>query len=238
VLGVTQRVVLGSRLGEPDITTVSTEVTALESLGDILLHDDGTTGGVDEPGARLHLGNQFLVEQTLGLLVKRAVDGHDITLRHQLLEGVNPAGANLLLDLRLEWLVVVVEELLAVEGLETAQNTLTDTANGNGTDNLVLEVKLVLGDGGNIPVTVTDLVVGRDEVADKGQDGHDNVLSNGDDVGAGNFGNGDTAIGLVGGVEVDVVGTDTSGDGDLEVLGLGQTLGSQVSRVEAVKGSR
>lgn len=49
VLGVAQRVVLGGGLREPDITTVSTEVAGLEGGGDILLDDDGTTGGVDEP---------------------------------------------------------------------------------------------------------------------------------------------------------------------------------------------
>ena len=49
VLGSAQRVVLGSGLGEPDITTVSSEVAALESLGDILLDNNGATGSVDEP---------------------------------------------------------------------------------------------------------------------------------------------------------------------------------------------
>lgn len=51
VLGVAQRVVLGRGLGEPDVTTVATELTSLESLGDVLLDDDSTTGGVDEPRA-------------------------------------------------------------------------------------------------------------------------------------------------------------------------------------------
>jgi hypothetical protein len=36
-------------LREPDITTVTTEVTGSESLSDIFLNDDGTTGSVDEP---------------------------------------------------------------------------------------------------------------------------------------------------------------------------------------------
>ena len=49
VLGVTQRVVLGSRLGKPDVTTVAAELAGLDGVGDILLDDDGATGGVDEP---------------------------------------------------------------------------------------------------------------------------------------------------------------------------------------------
>lgn len=55
----------------------------------------------------------------------------------------------------------------------------------------------------------------RYEVADKHQDGHDDVLGDGDDVGAGHFGDGDAAIGLVGCVEVDVVGANAGCDGDL-----------------------
>ena len=46
-----QRVVGGGGLGEPDITTVSAEVARLDGLGDILLDDNGTASGVDEPGA-------------------------------------------------------------------------------------------------------------------------------------------------------------------------------------------
>jgi len=49
VLGVAERVVLGGRLGEPDITTVSTEVAVLERLGNILLDHNGTAGSVDQP---------------------------------------------------------------------------------------------------------------------------------------------------------------------------------------------
>jgi len=59
------------------------------------------------------------------------------------------------------------------------------------------------------------------------------MLSDGDDVGAGDFGDGDAAVGLVGRVEVDVVGADTCSDGDLKVLGFGQTLGGEVTGVES-----
>ena len=130
-------------------------------------------------------------------------------------------------------MVVEIQELLAVESFKAAEHTLADTADGYGTDNLVLEIVLVLGSGGNIPVTSLDLLVGGDKVADQDQDGHDNVLSDGHDVGAGDLSDCDTAIGLVGGVEVDVVGTNTGSDGDLEVLSLSETLSSQVTRVEA-----
>lgn len=53
-LHVAERVVLGSGLGEPDVTTVASQVTGLDGVGNVLLDNDGTTGGVDEPGAYTH----------------------------------------------------------------------------------------------------------------------------------------------------------------------------------------
>jgi hypothetical protein len=165
--------------------------------------------------------------------VERAVDGDNVTLREHLLEGVDTAAANLLLLLSAEGLVVEVEKLLAVEGLQAAEDTLTDTANGNGSDNLALEIELVLGRLGDIPVATGDLLTCGTEVADEREDGHDNVLGDGDDVGAGDFGDGDAAVGLVGLVQVDVVRANTGSDGDLEVLALLQAVGGEVTGVEA-----
>jgi hypothetical protein len=233
VLGSAEDVVTRSGLGEPDITTVTGKVAGLEGGSDILLDDDGATGGVDEVRALLHLGEELLVEETLGLLMERAVDGDNITLGKHLLKVLDATAADLLLLLGAEGLVVEVQKLLAVEGLQPPEDTLTDTADSDGTDDLVLEVILLLGDGGDVPLTTLDLLVGGDEVADEGEDGHDDVLSNGDDVRAGNLGDGDTAVGLVGGIQIDVVRADTSGDGDLEVLGLCEALGSEVAGVEA-----
>jgi hypothetical protein len=232
VLGIAERVVLGGGLGEPDITTVSAEVAGLEGLGDILLDNNSTASGVDEPSTGLHLGDEVLVEETAGLLVERAVNGDNVTLGEHLLEVIDAAAANLLLGLGGEGLVIVVKELLAVEGLETAEDTLTDTADSDGTDDLALEVELVLGHGSNIPVTVLDLLVGGDEVADEEKDGHDDVLSDGDDVGTSDLGDGDTTVGGVGGVQVNVVRTDTGSDGKLELLSLSETLSGEVAGVE------
>jgi hypothetical protein len=234
VLGVAQRVVLGRGLGEPHIATVSAEVAALQGIGNILLDNNGTTGGVDEPRTLLHLGDEFLVEQTAGLLVERAVDGDNIALCEHLLEAIDATAANLLLDLRAQGLVVEVEELLAVKGLETAEDTLTDAANSDGTDNLVLKIVLVLGNLGDVPVTTGNLLVGGDKVADEEEDGHDDVLSDRDNVGTSDLSDGDTAVGLVGGIEIDVIGSDTSSDGKLQVLGLSKALCCEITGVEAV----
>ena len=43
--------ILGGRLGEPDVTPVAAEVAGFEGFGDVFLDDDGTAGGVDEPRA-------------------------------------------------------------------------------------------------------------------------------------------------------------------------------------------
>ena len=59
-------VVLGGGLGEPDITTVTSELAAGESLSNILLDTDGSSSGVDEPSTLLHVGEHLLVEETLG----------------------------------------------------------------------------------------------------------------------------------------------------------------------------
>lgn len=167
--------------------------------------------------------------------MERAVDGDDIALRQQLLEGIDTSAANLLLLLGRKRLVVEVEQLLAVKRLQPSEDALTNTADSDGTDDLALEIVLVLGNLGDVPVAILNLLVCRDEVADQGQDGHDDVLSDRDDIGTSNLSNRDATIGLVGSVQVDVVGTDTSSDGELEVLGLSKTLCGEVTRVEAAR---
>lgn len=48
ILSIAERMLLGSGLREPNITTIAVEVAALEGFCDILLDDDGTSGGVDQ----------------------------------------------------------------------------------------------------------------------------------------------------------------------------------------------
>lgn len=49
VLGVAEWVILRRWLWEPHVSTVATELAALEGLGNVLLDDNGATGSVDEP---------------------------------------------------------------------------------------------------------------------------------------------------------------------------------------------
>lgn len=60
------------------------------------------------------------------------------------------------------------------------------------------------------------------------------MLSDGNDIGTRHFSHSNTAVGLVGGIEVDMVRSNTGSDGDLQLLCLGQSLGGEVAGMEAV----
>lgn len=169
--------------------------------------------------------------------MERAVDCDNITLSQHLLQISNTSATNLRLNLWLKWLIIEVQQLLAVEWLQTSQDTLTNSSNSNSTNDLTLKIELVLGSGSNVPFSGLDLFMCGHEVTDENQDGHDDVLSDRYDVGSGNLCDGDTTIGLVGSIEIDVVRSNTGCDGNLEVLGLGETFGSEVTWVETGKES-
>ena len=114
--------------------------------------------------------------------MQRAVDGNDIALCQHLFQILHTSASNLFLKLGLKGLVVEIEELLAVECLQSSQNTLSNSSHGDGTNHFVLEIVLAFGDGCNIPISTCDLFVGWDEVADEDEDGHDDVFGNGYDV--------------------------------------------------------
>lgn len=75
--------------------------------------------------------------------------------------------------------------------------------------------------------------MGGDEVAHKDKNGHDDVFGYRDDVRAGHLGDCHASVGLVGCVEVDVVGSNTCCDGKLELFGFGESFCCEVSWVES-----
>jgi hypothetical protein len=137
--------------------------------------------------------------------VKRAIDGDDISLSEHILEFLNSSATNFLGGLFVEGLVIEVEEFLAVEGHETSQDTFTDTADTDGSNDLTLDIEGVLGDGGDVPFTTHDLFMGGNKVADEGEHGKNDVLSNRDDIGSSDFSDEDLL--LVGGSKIDMIGT-------------------------------
>ena len=84
------------RLRKPHVASVAADVARIERLGHIVLIADGAAGRVDDPGALLQVLEGVLVDQTLGALVQRCVDGQDIDLRQEVLELLDPAGPDLL----------------------------------------------------------------------------------------------------------------------------------------------
>ena len=223
-------VVLGCGLDVPDVTRVSRELTAGQSGGNGVLVANSATGGVDEPGTLLEVLEELGVDEAACTLVQGAVHGNNVALRNEALEVFDPASVDSLGGVFGERGVVVVKEFLAVEGHETLQDTVTNTASTDGSDDLALQIECVAGDVRHLPVTTLDHLVSRDKVADEEEDAHDDVLSNGDDIGTGNLQ--DLNAVVDGSVEVDVVGTDTGGDTELQVLGLLHEVAGQVARVE------
>lgn len=71
-------------------------------------------------------------------------DGQLTALAKELLEVLDPLCTDLLLGVLGEGLVVVVEELGAVEGLQALEDAEADAAGAEGSDDLAFQVKGVL----------------------------------------------------------------------------------------------
>ena len=59
------------------------------------------------------------------------------------------------------------------------------------------------------------------------------MLCHGHDIGASHFRDDDTTVGLVCRIEVNMVGPDAGGDGELELLSFGESFGGQIAWMEA-----
>lgn len=127
-------------LGERHITTVAIELAASKGIRNVFLNTDGTTSGVDEPRALLHLAYEVLVEEAIGAFVERGVDGHNVALRKHLLKRLDATAADLGLGGIVQLVVIMVQQLLAFERTQPTQNALANAANTNSTDNLAFEV--------------------------------------------------------------------------------------------------
>lgn len=147
----------------------------LQSLLDGIAVTNGAPSSVDQPRTRLHLADEFFVEETTSLLMKRAVDGDDITLRDHVLKFLHSSSLDSLGRLSREASVIEPQKLLAIEGLQSLQDSVPDSTTAYGTDNLTLEVKGITSNFGNVPVVGLDLLVSWNKVANQKQDGHYHV---------------------------------------------------------------
>jgi len=217
-------------LDVPDITCVTGQLTALESLSYGILVADSTTGSVDEPSSLLEVLEELCVDEATSTFVERTVDGDDVALGDELLKALNAASIHSLGSCVGQRCIVIVEEFFAVEGNETLKNTVSNTSSTDGAKNLALQVEGVPCNIGNLPVTAFDHLMGRDKVADEQKDAHDNMFGDGDNVGSGNLENLDPLVDS--GIEINVIGTNASCDAKLEVLCLVNEFFGKVTRVE------
>jgi len=79
-------VVFRRGLDVPDIAGVTREVAAFQCPSNSIFVANRAASRVNEPGTLLEVLQEFVVHETPGSLVKRAVDGDDIALRDQLLQ--------------------------------------------------------------------------------------------------------------------------------------------------------
>ena len=137
--------------------------------------------------------------------MKRAVNCDNVALSEHVLEILKSAATNFLLGLSGKGLIVKVKEFFAVEGYETSQDAFTNAADTDSSDHFAFDIEGVLGNGGDIPISMGDLFVGGDKVTDESKNGEDDcsptsgctgqstvgctMFSYGDNVGAGDFSN-------------------------------------------------
>ena len=109
--------------------------------------------------------------------MERTIDRDDISLSEHLFENFNTATTDFLSGLRGERLVVKVKQFLAIERDKTSQYSLADASYTDGRDNLAFNIKRVLGDFGDIPITACDLLVSWDEITNESEDGENDYTS-------------------------------------------------------------
>ena len=90
---------LRRRLREPHVARVSGELAALQRPHDGVAIADFAARGVHDVGAALHLGDELVVEEVLGLWMQRRVDRHHVADLHERLHVRVEREAKLLLNL-------------------------------------------------------------------------------------------------------------------------------------------
>ena len=165
--------------------------------------------------------------------MQRTVDGDYITLCQHLVQVIYASASNLFLNLRLERLVVKVQQLLAVKWLESSQHAFANTPDSDRAHDLILQIVFVLRNGGDIPVSTRNLLMSWNKVANEGEDGHENMLCHGYDIGTSDFSDRDATVSFIPGIKVNMIGSNARSDGKLELLSFSESFGGQVTWVEA-----
>ena len=117
-----------------------------------------------------------------------------------------------------------------IERRKAPQHRRADPSRRDRPDLHPLQVVLARGAVGDVPAAVHHPLIGRDVVAYEREDHHHDVLGDADAVAVGDLGDRDPA--LDGGLQIDVVRSDSSRHGELQPGRLGDPLGRQVRRPE------
>ena len=206
---------------DEDVDAGAGDVTGLQRGVEGFLVHQAAAGDVDDVRRALHLLERLGAEHADGLRGLGHVDGDEVRLRQELVEGhqlhaeLGGAGGG---D------VGVVREDLGVEALQAGRDQGADPAQADDAD-LLLE-ELDAGVLGALPLPVLEGGAGLRDVAGEAQDVADGQFGGGDDVRGRRVDHHDAGLG--GGLDVDVVQADAGAGDDLEVLGGGDGLGVQL----------
>ena len=222
----------GGWLGEPHVAGVAGELAAFEGPDDRVAIADLAARGVHEIGAALHLGEQLVVEEVLRFRMKRRIDRHNVTDLDHVLDIRMPGEVEFLLD-RLRQPVPIVVMQMHVEGLEPAKHGEADAAGGDRADVHALDIIGARDAVGDVPAALHHPLVGGNVVPHEPEDHHHDVFGDADRIAVGDLGDRDPAVDR--GLKVDVVGADAGGDGELQLLGLGDPIGRQIGRPEGLR---
>ena len=209
---------LGGRLGGEDVDAGAGDPALAQRLGQRLLVDDATAGGVDDADGGLDLGQRLLADEPEGLGALGQVHGDEVALLEQLVEG-DQLGAELAGALGGD--VGVVGEDLHAEALEPLGDELADAAEADDADLLVEQLDTAVLAA--LPRAGLERLVGRRDVAGGREQQADGELGGGGDVGGRGVDDHDAGAG--GGGDVDVVEADAGAGDHLEVLRGGDGLG-------------
>ena len=203
---------------DEDVDAGAGDLAGLERGVEGFLVDQAAAGDVDDVRGALHLLEGLGAEHADGLRGLGHVDGDEVRLRQELVEGhqlhaeLGGAGGG---D------VGVVREDLGVEALQAGRDEGADPAEADDAD-LLLE-ELDAGVLGALPLAVLERGAGLRDVAGEAQDVADGQFGGGDDVGGRRVDHHDAGLG--GGLDVDVVEADACAGDHLEVLRGGDGLG-------------
>ena len=209
---------VGARFGGEDVQAGPADVSARDGLGQRLLVDQSTPGGVDDDHAGFGLTQRLLADQARRLLGLGQVHRDEVGPTEQVVER-----EQLDAQLRGERVrhVGVVGDDVRPEGRQPLGHQLADPAQAHHADRLAED--LGTGERRPLPGVFPQGGVGGGDLPGGGQHQRHGVLGRAVDVGGGGVDDQHTARGR--GVDVDVVETDAGAGDDLQPRGSGQHLG-------------